>query len=112
MAKRIYQVGEPCDYCNTPTIQGKDGNGYCWPCWAKWKESKSSPQATQSTQRPQAPQTDPKLAEVLKKISERLNSIDAELERQKWFLDEILKRLDPKWSALAQDEATVNDTKK
>jgi hypothetical protein len=38
--KRTYQVGEPCDDCGTPTIQGKNGYGYCKPCYIKWKNSK------------------------------------------------------------------------
>ncbi len=106
MPKRIYQVGEPCEVCQTPTIRGKDGNGYCWPCWSKWKDAQK---ATQAPPRPQTPQIDPKIAEVLKKISERLTAIDNAIERNRWYTDEILKKLDPKWSALSQDEIKPED---
>jgi len=109
MPKRIYQVGEPCDVCGTTTIRGKDGNGYCWPCWSKWKDAQK---ATQAPPQPQTPQIDPKLAEVLKKISERLTAIDNAIERNRWYTDEILKKLDPKWSALSQDEVSINDIPK
>lgn len=48
MPKRIYQVGEPCDTCNTPTIAGNDGNGYCKACYIKWaNENKPQKQSTQ-----------------------------------------------------------------
>jgi hypothetical protein len=49
MAKRIYQVGEPCDVCGTPTTEGRDGNGYCKPCYIKWKN------ASKEQQRPAQP---------------------------------------------------------
>ena len=42
MAKRIYQVGEPCDECGVPTVAGKDGTGYCKPCYIKWKNTKEA----------------------------------------------------------------------
>ena len=36
MAKKIYQVGEPCERCSTPTIQGPSGV-YCKKCYIEWK---------------------------------------------------------------------------
>lgn len=48
MVKRFYQVGEPCDICNTPTIASKKGgSAYCWPCWSKWKDAQKAPQTQQ-----------------------------------------------------------------
>lgn len=41
MPKRYYQVGEPCDKCKTPTIQGKNG-AYCKPCYIQWAEAKKN----------------------------------------------------------------------
>jgi uncharacterized Zn finger protein (UPF0148 family) len=55
MAKRIYQVGEPCDVCQTPTVQGKDGNGYCKPCYVAWKNKQEGLQPTSNGQAPYRP---------------------------------------------------------
>jgi hypothetical protein len=49
---------------------------------------------------------------VLKKISDRLTAIDNAIERNRWYTDEILKKVDPKWSALAQDEISDSDIPK
>ena len=38
MPKRIYQIGEPCDSCQTPAVQGKNG-AYCKPCYIAWAEA-------------------------------------------------------------------------
>lgn len=43
MSKRTYRVGEPCDDCGTPTVQGKNG-AYCKPCYINWKNSQPAPQ--------------------------------------------------------------------
>lgn len=39
--KRVYQVGEPCDTCGTPTIPGKFG-AYCKPCYIAYAEAKKN----------------------------------------------------------------------
>ena len=57
MAKKIYQVGEPCDYCRTPTIPGKGGTGYCKPCYIKWKNEKDSLQPAVQGYNPASAQT-------------------------------------------------------
>ena len=82
MAKRIYRVGELCDYCKTPTIQGKDGNGYCWPGWAKWKESKSFPQATQAPPRPETPSSEHQVAlkTYLMKLETRVKALELKID--------------------------------
>ena len=41
MPKRIYQLGEPCDYCRTPTIQGPTGI-YCKPCYIAYKNRQNA----------------------------------------------------------------------
>lgn len=41
MPKRIYQLGEPCDKCRVPTVQGKFGP-YCKPCYVQWAEAKKN----------------------------------------------------------------------
>jgi len=52
MPKRIYQVGEPCDTCQTPTIAGRGGEGYCKPCYVKWAEANKSNPPQQTTYTP------------------------------------------------------------
>jgi uncharacterized Zn finger protein (UPF0148 family) len=44
MKKRIYKVGELCDTCGTPTVEGKDGNGYCKSCYIAWKNKQEGMQ--------------------------------------------------------------------
>jgi len=38
---RIYQLGEPCDVCNTPTVMGNKGP-YCKACYIAWKNGKEN----------------------------------------------------------------------
>lgn len=38
MNKRVYQLGEPCDVCGTPTVMGSNGP-YCKACYIKWKNA-------------------------------------------------------------------------
>jgi hypothetical protein len=73
-----------------------------------------APQATQSpSTTPNVPQQlNPGVLEALQKISTHLNSIDTELERQKWFLDAIYRKIEPGWEALAQDEVSKEDLPK
>ena len=54
MPKRIYQVGEPCDVCGTPTIAGRDGNGYCKPCYIEWKSKQEGMQPAQGGYAPKS----------------------------------------------------------
>ncbi|MDI6777571.1 MAG: hypothetical protein QMD77_00080 [Patescibacteria group bacterium] len=44
------------------------------------------------------------VAEALKKISDRIKSFEKSVEQQRFYLDEILKVIEPKWKALSQDE--------
>ena len=37
MARQPKVAGQPCETCNEPMIQGKNGEGYCKPCYIKWK---------------------------------------------------------------------------
>lgn len=90
MAKRFYQVGEPCDVCGTPCIASKNPKpggsiAYCWPCWSKWKDAKNAPQTQQTPQMTQTPtptQNAPQNANSgsTERIIELLESIDAKLE--------------------------------
>ena len=94
MAKKIYQVGEPCDYCRTPTIPGKGGTGYCKPCYIKWKNEKDSLQpavqgynpASAQTHtnapivQPQAPSASTeRIVDLLTKINQTLEAIEKKL---------------------------------
>jgi hypothetical protein len=116
MAKRIYQVGEPCDVCGTATVVGKGGTGYCKPCYIAWKNSSEALKpAVQgynpaSVQTPIQPTIVPQsVTDALLKIATHLNNIDQAIERNRWYSDEILKKLDPKWSSLSQDDVKLED---
>lgn len=118
MGKRYYQVGEPCDNCNTPTIASKKGgSAYCWPCWSKWKDAQKSPQTTQAPQNTQLPTqaqitqsvASDELVEALQKISSRLQGLEAAIEKNNWMFNEIMKAVNSKWNALSQDEIKPED---
>jgi len=87
MSKRIYQVGEPCDYCQTPTVEGKFG-AYCKKCYIEYKNKKEALQPAtngyhpQTAQSPiQAPIVQPTASgERTERIIELLTSIDSKLE--------------------------------
>ena len=74
--KRIYAVGELCDVCKTPTIQGRYG-AYCWPCWSKRKDQ-NTPQthqnAPQQEFRPNT--TQPSLAEKVDALERRIEKLE------------------------------------
>jgi|WetSurMetagenome_2_1015567.scaffolds.fasta_scaffold250681_2 hypothetical protein len=55
---------------------------------------------------PSVPQS---VTDALQKIATHLNNIDQAIERNRWYSDEILKKLDPKWSSLSQDEVKLED---
>lgn len=42
MARQPKVAGQPCETCNVPMIQGKNGEGYCKPCYIKWKNEGQS----------------------------------------------------------------------
>ena len=44
-----------------------------------------------------------KLAERLKDIDDRLVEITKQSDRDRWYLDELMKKIDPKWESLSQD---------
>ena len=90
MAKRIYQVGEPCDTCQTPTIMGKGGTGYCKPCYIAWKNSSEAlkpavrgynPASVQSATQPSfaPPASKSEATELLTEIRDLLKSIDKKI---------------------------------
>jgi hypothetical protein len=111
--KRIYQVGEPCDYCRTPCIEGQYG-AYCKPCYIRWKNEKEAMQKpTSDGYHPNsvktAPTADLSVLDAIEKLDKRLNSIEQAIERNRWYSDEILKKLDPKWEALSQDEISPDE---
>jgi len=58
MPKRIYQVGEPCDQCGTPAIQGQFG-AYCYPCFKARKERQNQMQPPVNGYHPASPYNAP-----------------------------------------------------
>ena len=102
MAKRFYQVGEPCDACGTPTIASKNPKpggsaAYCWPCWSKWKDSQKAPQQQNTPQGHPTPAPPPitppapisALSGILQKISDSLLDIKTDI---RYLKEEAIKR--------------------
>lgn len=57
--QRNYTVGERCDKCGTPTIQGAKG-AYCKPCYIAYKNGQQASAASNYAPKPtQATQTRP-----------------------------------------------------
>ena len=82
---RTYTVGEPCDVCYTPTIQGKNG-AYCWPCWKKWKNDKDMDKnATQATTSGNNDVID-KIREWSKTVEARLAKLEATVQTQEGLI--------------------------
>ena len=81
MAKRIYQVGEPCDDCGISTIAGKDGTGYCKPCYIKWKNSQNQMKPAVNGYNPATPTAQARVQKsVDDNVSRNINTFEARKE--------------------------------
>lgn len=67
MPKRIYQVGEPCDDCGTPAVEGRNG-AYCKACYIKWKNANPTQPKPQQAYIPKQTSTRDFEAETLGKV--------------------------------------------
>ena len=96
MPKRIYQLGEPCDVCGTPTIQGSKGN-YCKPCYIAWKNQADKQPRVAQTYQPQPVYANPAFkASLGSNIAPQttINPIQEAQERKNGMIKDAQERKD------------------